>query len=72
MKGIGIGVRQAKAMVRPEHAVGSDGLSILHWEGGDFSWGPLRGSGAVTQFRQQQICTRVSFILLEAGPVGRQ
>ena len=36
VKGIGMGVRQAKAVVRPEHAVGLDGLSILCWEGGDF------------------------------------
>ena len=69
VKGLGLGVGQAKAMVRPEHAVGLDGLTILHWEGGDFSWGPLGGSA---QFSQQQICTRVSFILLEPRCVGRQ
>lgn len=69
VKGLGLSVGQAKAMVGPEDAVGSDGLTILHWEGGDFGLGPVGGRA---QFSQQQISTWVSFVLPEPSCVGRQ
>ena len=50
VKGSGRGVGQAKAVVRPEHAVGSDGLTILCWEGGSFCWESFGDSGGFAEF----------------------
>ena len=50
VKRSGRGVRQAKAVVRPEHAIGLDGLTILCWEGGGFYCGPLGDGGGLAEF----------------------
>ena len=50
VKPSGRGVRQAKVVVRPEHAIGLDGLTILCWEGSGFYCGPLGDGGALRSF----------------------